>query len=52
MMNAVPVVRVSTVMSLNAMPGFSTMRKLWLKVIRSRYTAMPSDCTMESSTVP
>ena len=52
MMNAVPVVRVSTVMSLKAIPGCSTMWNCWLSVIRSRYTAMPSDCTIESITVP
>jgi hypothetical protein len=36
MMNAVPVVRVSTVMSLKAMPGSSTMRMPWVRVVRSR----------------
>ena len=36
MMKAVPVVRVSTVMSLKLMPGFSTIRKLLLIVIFSR----------------
>ena len=36
MMKAVPVVRVSTVMSLKPIPGCSTMLKLWLVVIFSQ----------------
>ena len=52
MMKAVPVVSVSTVMSLKPQPGLSTMWNWLASVIRSRYTAMPNDWMIERRTVP
>ncbi len=52
MMKAVPVVRVSTVMSLKARPGFSTIWNWFETVVRSRYTAIAEDWMTESNTVP
>ena len=51
MMNTLPVVRVSMVISTKPMPGLLTKATPPLSVCRCSVMAMPSDCTALSSTV-
>ena len=52
MMRAVPVVRVSMVRSRKPQPGSGTSVAPLVLRIPSRPTAMPKDCTSESTMVP